>query len=254
MNFEELYKLLEHNYSKYNNLDFIDSDPIQIPHRFVKKEDIEISAFLVSTIAWGRRDLIVRSGKRMMQLLDNSPYDFVMNATGKEIENLQNFVHRTFNGLDFIQFVLNLRNIYTYHKGLETVFNNGFRKHSNIKDSLIYFRKFFFEHNTYPHSLKHLSDVSKKASAKRLNLFLMWMVRKDDVGVHFGLWRKISKSELMLPLDLHTASMGRNLGLLQRKQNDWLAVEQITENLRKFDPIDPTKYDFALFGMDLEKN
>jgi uncharacterized protein (TIGR02757 family) len=177
-----------------------------------------------------------------------------MNATGKEIENLQNFVHRTFNGLDFIQFILNLRNIYTYHKGLETVFNNGFRKHSNIKDSLIYFRKIFFEHNTYPHSLKHLSDVSKKASAKRLNLFLMWMVRKDDVGVHFGLWRKISKSELMLPLDLHTASMGRNLGLLQRKQNDWLAVEQITENLRKFDPIDPTKYDFALFGMDLEKN
>lgn len=253
MNIEGLKNILEFNYIKYNTLDFIETDPIQIPHNFSKKEDIEISAFLVSTIAWGKRELIIRSGYKMIELLDNSPYEFIINCTQKDLQKIQKFVHRTFNNDDFIDFIKALKKIYIEKGGLEKIFIEGFKTDNSVKSSLIHFRNVFTQYLEKKHSFKHISDVAKKSTGKRLNLFLMWMVRKDNVGVHFGLWKKIPMSALMLPLDIHTKQMAQHLGLLTRKQTDWLAVEEITNNLRKFDPFDPVKYDFALFGMDLER-
>lgn len=249
--FNELKQILEYNYHIYNTLDFIETDPIQIPHSYIKKEDIEISAFLASTIAWGRRDLIIRSAKRMMQLMDNAPFEFVINATKNELKRLETFVHRTFNSIDFIFFIEALQNIYLNHGGLQSVFYDGYKLNHSIDDAMIHFRNIFFEIKFPERTQKHIADVNKKAAAKRLNLFLMWLVRHDNIGVHFGLWKNISPADLLLPLDLHTANMSRYLGLLERKQNDWLAVEEVTSNLRKFDPNDPTKYDFAIFGLDL---
>jgi uncharacterized protein (TIGR02757 family) len=249
--YDELKELLEKNYHKYNKLSFIDEDPIQIPHKFEKKEDIEIAAFLTSTIAWGRRDLIIRSANKMMQLLDNAPYDFVMNATKNDLEACKFFVHRTFNGDDFVFFLKSLRNIYTNYSGLENVFVEAYKKNKSVWEAIAHFREIFFEIDYPLHTQKHIANVQKKSAAKRINMFLMWLVRRDTVGVHFGLWKNISMSDLFLPLDVHTANMSRALGLLKRKQNDKKAVEEVTANLRLFDSRDPVKYDFAIFGLDL---
>ena len=249
--FNELKQILEENYQKYNTLSFIETDPIGIPHRFQKTENIEISAFLTSIIAWGRRDMIIKNANRMMNLLDNKPYDFVINATENDLEMCKKFVHRTFNGEDFVFFLKSLRNIYINHGGLHQVFSEGYRTNKSIRQSISYFRKIFFEIESLQRTQKHIANVDKNSAAKRINMFLMWLVRRDNVGVHFGLWKDIDTADLFLPLDVHTANMSRALGLLSRKQNDWKAVEEITGNLRKFDSKDPVKYDFAIFGLDL---
>ena len=241
-----LKEFLDEKYNQYNTPAFIETDPIQIPHLFTVKEDIEIAAFLSATIAWGNRKMIIRNAKRMMELLDNSPYDFIANANINEIESLDNFVHRTFNIVDFQFFIKSLRNIYKNHGGLENVFSNSF---TDIKNSIANLRKVFFEIPYPERTGRHVSNVEKNSAAKRLNMFLMWMVRKDSSGVHFGLWDKIKPADLFLPLDIHTGNVGRKLGLLKRKQNDWKAVAEITDQLRKFDKNDPVKYDFALFGL-----
>lgn len=250
-NFEELYQLLEEKAKKYNQPEFIESDPIQIPRQFSKKENIEIAAFLAATIAWGQRSVIIKNAAKLMQLMDHDPYMFLMNTDEKDWGYFLDFKHRTFNGIDTIFFLKSIKNIYLNHSGLEQVFTDGFKIEDRIFSALKYFREVFFETDHPFRTEKHLSNVAKNSSAKRLNMFLRWMVRQDNAGVDFGLWKNIPSSALMLPLDVHTGNIGRQLGLLKRKQNDWKAVQEITDQLCKFDPVDPVKYDFALFGMGI---
>lgn len=247
MNFEELKEYLNFKADQYNNPNFIESDPIQIPHRFSLKEDIEISGFLVSTIAWGNRKMIINSATKMMDVMGNSPYDFVMNATNNQIEDIEKVVHRTFNTDDFKFFVRSLKNIFTNHNGLENVFcqNNELVLQHRISN----FKKVFFEIDHLSRTTKHISDPQKGSSSKRINMFLRWMVRNDNKGVDFGLWKSISPSELSCPLDVHSGNVARALGILNRKQNDAKALQELDEALRKFDSNDPVKYDFALFGL-----
>lgn len=246
-NLNEIKILLDNACNHYNHPDFIENDPIQIPHRFSRKEDIEIAGFLSASIAWGQRKTIIRNGWRLMERMDFAPFDFIMEED--DFTPFLDFVHRTFNGQDCIFSLRSLKNIYQNHGGLEQVFTEGFQQDNTIFSALKHFRKVFLEVEHEERTRKHLSDVSKNSSAKRLNMFLRWMVRNDDKGVDFGLWKNIPMSSLMLPLDVHTGNVGRNLGLLIRRQNDWKAVEEITEILRTFDADDPIKYDFALFGL-----
>jgi len=247
MNDFDLYSFLEEHYARYCTPVFIDTDPVQIPHSFTRKEDIEISGFMAATIAWGQRKAIVTNAKRLMNIMDNAPCDFVMNAADNELKRLYSFVHRTFQPVDCLFFISSLRHIYKDCGGLQTVFAEGYRTTESIFGALAYFRRIFMETPHLQRSAKHISDVERGASAKRLNMFLRWMVRRND-GIDFGLWNDIPVSALMLPLDVHSGNTGRQLGLLTRKANDWKAVEEITANLRKFDTEDPVKYDFALFG------
>ena len=242
--------LLDEKYFQFNNSAFIQTDPISIPHQFSKKEDIEIAAFLVATIAWGQRISIINNGNKLMALMNNEPYDFILNFSKKDVLRFENFVHRTFNNVDCIFFLNSLKNIYKNHGGLENAFSNAFsKKEENVKNAVVNFRNLFLETNHLPRSEKHISNPDSKSSAKRLCMFLRWMVRKDKLGVDFGLWKSISTAQLCLPLDVHTGNVSRKLGLLQRTQNDWQAVEQITNMLKTFDSKDPIKYDFSLFGL-----
>ena len=245
----DMKSFLDARVQKYNTVEFIHSDPVQISHRFSRKEDIEIAAFLTATISWGQRKSIINNANRLMRLMDNSPYDFLMEADEADWKTVSGFVHRTFNGNDCLFFLESLRNIYRHHHGLEAVFTNGYNNRKNIQSALQHFREVFL---STPHEVrvrKHVSDVSANSSAKRLNMFLRWMVRNDNNEVDFGLWKNIPASALMLPLDVHTGNVARGLGLLTRKQNDWKAVEEITAALRVFDAHDPIKYDYALFGI-----
>jgi len=246
-----LKEFLDEKYDLYNRPGFIESDPIQIPHSFSRKQDIEIAGFLAATIAWGQRKSIISNALKLMGLMGNSPYDFVMDADDHQLERLRHFVHRTFQGVDCQFFIRSLRHIYKDCGGLEKVFTSAYSSGNNIEASLVGFRKVFFEIDCLPRTFKHVSDVSKGASAKRLNMYLRWMIRNDNRGVDFGLWRSIPSSALYLPLDLHTGNVARKLGLLTRKQNDWQAVGEVTAALREFDRNDPVKYDFALFGLGI---
>ncbi len=250
--FAELKDFLEQKYAQYNTPEFIANDPIQIPHQFTEKKDIEIAGFLAATIAWGNRKMIIRNANRIMEIMQHQPYKFLAEVDDQEIDQITNFVHRTFNLEDLKFFLKSLKNIYLNHGGLEQVFCRGFKTTDSVKGAIAYMRRVFLSLPHSPHVEKHISCVTKGSAAKRINMFLMWMVRNDHHGVHFGIWDCIPTSALMIPLDVHTGNSARALGLLQRKQNDWKAVEELTENLKKFDPNDPVKYDFALFGLDLE--
>ena len=247
MNQSELKDFLDEKVELYNRPDFIESDPIQIPHRFSTKEDIEIAGFLSATIAWGNRKMIINNASKMMDLMGNSPYDFVMSHSTEQLERFDNFVHRTFNATDFKTFMNGLKHIYTNYNGLEALFttveNNSIQK--NISD----FKKVFFEIEHEQRTQKHISDPLNNSAAKRINMFLRWMVRKDTTGVDFGIWKQVSPAYLSCPLDVHSGNVARKLGLLTRKQNDAKAVFELDTNLRILDPNDPTKYDFALFGL-----
>ncbi len=248
MNLTELKEFLDEKVELFNQPAFIETDPIQIPRKFTQKEDIEISGFLTATIAWGNRTSIIKNAERLNSLMGNQPHDFILNASKSEIQQLETFVHRTFNGTDCIYFINSLKNIYQNYSGLESVFEKGFRDDNTVKSALENLFKVFFE-LPGERTRKHISNVQKGSSGKRLNMFLRWMVRDNKSGVDFGIWKGIPASELMLPLDVHTGNVGRKLGLLHRKSNDWKAVAEITNTLRKFDPTDPIKYDFALFGL-----
>lgn len=247
MNFEELKDYLDFKADQYNNPNFIESDPIQIPHRYKVKEDIEISGFLAATIAWGNRKMIINSATKMMDAMGNNPYDFVMNATNNQIDSIDNIVHRTFNSEDFRYFIKSLRNIYQNHGGLENVFaaNNSI----NLQNRISAFKQIFFEIDHPLRTTKHISDPLKGSSSKRINMFLRWVSRNDKKGVDFGIWKSVSPSELSCPLDVHSGNVARTLGILNRKQNDQKALQELDEALRKFDSKDPVKYDFALFGL-----
>lgn len=248
MNYIELKDFLDSKVAEYNNPKFIEADPIQVPHSFKKKEDIEISGFLTASISWGNRKSIINNALRMVSLLDNTPHDFIMNHQEQDLEKLLPFVHRTFNGADFIQFVKSLQHIYLNHGGLEQVFVNHAEKNS-LQKSIHKFKQTFFEIEHLPRTQKHISDPNKGSAAKRINMFLRWMVRDDQAGVDFGIWKSLKPSQLSCPLDVHSGNVARSLGLLRRKQNDAKALLELDNSLRSFDSSDPVKYDFALFGL-----
>ena len=264
MNKKELKSFLDEKVLQYNTLDFIETDPVQIPHLFSLKEDIEIAGFLSATIAWGNRKMIVKNSHKMMDLMGNSPYDFVISHTEEDLERLESFVHRTFNGQDFASFIKGLRHIYKSHGGLEAAFSkniNGNGKDNgndndnsngntiSLQNNIHEFKKIFFE---IPHQIrtqKHISDPMNGSAAKRINMYLRWMCRQDNKGVDLGIWKSISPSLLSCPLDVHSGNVARKLGLLNRKQNDGKALAELDFKLRELDPNDPVKYDFALFGL-----
>lgn len=254
----ELKEFLDESYFKYNNRSFIENDPVGIPHLFTKKEDIEIAGFLAATIAWGNRKSIITNANKLVAWMDHAPHDFIMSHSKKDLKPFESFVHRTFNGKDTLFFIQSLRNIYENHGGLEAAFSNNQnttdeKEALDLKHHIVNFRKLFLETKHLQRSEKHISNPAQKSSAKRLCMYLRWMVRKDKQGVDFGIWKSIKASELCLPLDVHTGNVSRALGLLQRTQNDWQAVEEITNVLRSMDHKDPVKYDFALFMLGVDK-
>jgi uncharacterized protein (TIGR02757 family) len=253
MDLIELKSFLDEKVDKYNRPEFIKNDPISIPHLFTRKEDIEIAGFLAATIAWGRRDLIIKSAKMLMTLMEHEPYEFLMHASKTDWSRFQTFYYRTFTSIDCLYFINALKEIYTRYEGLEHVFVTGY-KEGNIKSALVYFRNVFLSFDSPQRTHKHVANIVKGASAKRLNMYLRWMVRKDNRGVDFGIWNSISASDLLLPLDVHTGNISRQLGLLKRKQNDIKAVNEIMDILTVLDPIDPVKYDFALFGLGVNES
>lgn len=248
---EEIRNFLDEKVESFNRVNFIETDPIQIPKQFTQKEDIEIAGFLAASIAWGQRPTIIRNARKLIRLMENQPYRFLTHTNENDWNEFDSFTHRTFNGTDCRYFLKALQNIYLNHGGLETVFNEGYRKDHRIESAIIHFRKVFFQLKHEARTEKHVADVQKGSSAKRINMFLRWMVRADQSGVDFGLWKNIPASALMLPLDVHTGNVARKLGLLTRTQNDWKAVAEITSVLSEFDPNDPVKYDFALFGLGI---
>lgn len=245
----DLKDFLDAKVLQYNTVDFIEPDPISVPHRYSLKEDIEIASFLASSIAWGNRKMITKNGHRMMDLLGNSPYDFVMSHQEHQLEKLETFVHRTFNGEDFKFFIKALKHIYTNHGGLESIFIK-YQSENSLQPAIHHLNKIFFEIEHPRRTRKHVADPMKGSVAKRINMNLRWLCRKDNKGVDFGIW-DISPAKLSCPLDIHSGNVARKLGLLNRKNNDVKALEELDKSLRKLDPNDPVKYDFALFGLGI---
>lgn len=233
----------------YNNPSFIYSDPVSIPHRFTRKEDIEISAFLTAILSWGRREQIIKNASELINLMGNSPYRFICRSGKSELEKLEPFYYRTFNGDDLLFLIYAIREVYTNKGGLENIANNSFDQSGSIKTVIMSIRNALLQTPHLKRSEKHLANPDSGSAAKRINMFLRWMIRQDNQGVDFGIWKSIPQSKLMCPLDVHSGNAARKLGILVRKQNDWKAVEELTDNLKIFDDKDPVKYDFALFGV-----
>ncbi|MGE0077493.1 MAG: TIGR02757 family protein [Bacteroidales bacterium] len=253
LTFNELRDFLEEKVIQYNTPNFIEQDPIQIPHMYSEKEDIEISGFFAATISWGNRTSIIKNAKRMMELMGNSPYEFVLNHRDEQLNKINGFVHRTFNSTDFLFFIKALKHIYQEKNGLEGVINES-KTEESLQPAIHQLKKEFF---TIPHPIrteKHISDPIKGSAAKKINMYLRWMVRKDNSGVDFGIWKNISPSILSCPLDVHSANVARKLGLIERKQNDAKTVFELDSTLRQMDCNDPVKYDFALFGLGVYEN
>ncbi len=248
---DNLKELLDHKFLEYNTPGFIADDPVSIPHRFFLKQDIEISGFLSATIAWGNRKSIVSNANRLVQLTGNSPYNFLLTAKPQDFKPFIQFVHRTFNGDDCLFFLSSLQNIYRTYGSLEPLFIT--MNQHGAEHAIGRFRTIFLSTDHLKRSEKHLANPEAGSAAKRINLFLRWMVRKDNRGVDFGHWKSIDPKMLICPLDIHSGRVARYLGLLKRSQNDWKAAVELTEALRRFDPADPVKYDFALFGMGINQ-
>lgn len=245
----ELKEFLDDKVNEFNTVNFIEPDPISVPHRYSIKEDIEIASFLASSIAWGNRKMITKNGHRMMDLLGDSPYDFVMSHHENQLELLDNFVHRTFNGEDFKYFIKALKHVYSIHGGLESIFTK-YQTENSLQPAIHELNRIFFEIEHPQRTRKHVADPMKGSVAKRINMNLRWLCRKDNKGVDFGIW-DISPAKLSCPLDIHSGNVARKLGLLNRKNNDVKALEELDSCLRQLDPIDPVKYDFALFGLGI---
>ena len=253
MDGKELKEFLDFKVDQYNTPGFIENDPISVPHRYAMKEDIEIAGLLVSVISWGNRKAIVKSGHRMMDLLGSSPYDFVMNHKHSDLKKLGGFVHRTFNGKDYIHFIKSLKNIFNTEGGIEQIFSNH-ATNDSMQPAIHQFKKIFYgTHDPY-RTTKHIPDPLKGSSAKRMNMYLRWMVRRDKKGVDFGIWKSVAQHILSCPLDIHSGNVARKLGLLNRLQNDSKALNILDQNLRLLDKNDPVKYDFALFGLGIFEN
>lgn len=247
----KIIALLDEKVQLYNNISFIATDPVCMPHRFSKKQDIEIAAFFAAIFAWGNRTTIINKTTELMQLMNNAPYDFVLHAGAKELNRLEGFKHRTFNTTDLLYCMEFFQMHYTQNDSLETAFSQWMQKDdADVENALAGFHHYFFSLPHIPErTRKHIATPEKNSSCKRLNMFLRWMVRNDKKGVDFGIWKKIKPAQLICPLDVHVARVARNIGLLQRTQNDWQAAKDLTANLRTLDANDPVKYDFALFGL-----
>ena len=253
---KKLQDFLNKKVDEYNQPFFILPDPICIPHLFTKKQDIEIAGFFAAIFAWGNRTTIINKSKELMQLMDNTPHEFCLHHTTADLNRLLNFKHRTFNPTDLLYFIDFFQHHYCKNESLESAFTNGMKKNdSSIENGLNGFYNYFFSLENVPkRTLKHIASPAKKASCKRLNMYLRWMVRNDNKGVDFGIWKAISPSQLVIPLDLHVARVARHFGLLNRKPTDWLAAVELTEAMKTLDKKDPAKYDFALFALGvLEK-
>ena len=248
LNATELKSFLDEKVQQYNTLAFINDDPIAIPHSFSKKEDIEIAAFFAATIAWGNRKSIMTNARSLMKRMDNAPHDFILNHTKDDLGVFDGFVHRTFQREDVAFFVTRLQQLYKEYDGLEVLFTPK-AEAVNMHAVLANFHKLFFAVPHLKRTTKHVANPAKKSAAKRLHMFLRWMVRSDAAGVDLGIWKNIPTRVLSCPLDVHSGNVARSLGLLQRKQNDLVAVMELDNSLRQMDPNDPVKYDYALFGL-----
>lgn len=251
----DLKDFLDTKVEQYNQLGFIELDPICIPHRFTKKEDIEITAFFAATLAWGQRKTIINKCLELFDMMDNAPHDFMMQHQESDLKPFLNFKHRTFNDIDTLYFIEFFSWFYRNHQSLEEAFIIGYDEGKDIMATLLSnFHDFFFQLADAPsRTRKHVATPKRKAACKRINMFLRWMVRKDDKGVDFGIWHTIKPYQLICPCDLHVDRVGRKLGLITRKQTDWLTATELTAELRTFDADDPVKYDFALFGLGIEE-
>ena len=253
---KKLQDFLNKKVDEYNQPFFITPDPICIPHLFTKKQDIEIAGFFAAIFAWGNRTTIINKSKELMQLMNNAPYEFCLHHSTADLNRLLNFKHRTFNPTDLLYFIDFFQHHYSKNESLETAFTQTLKTgDANIENGLNGFYNYFFSLENVPkRTLKHIASPAKKASCKRLNMYLRWMVRNDNKGVDFGIWKAISPSQLIIPLDLHVARVARHFGLLNRKPTDWLAAVELTEAMKTLDKKDPSKYDFALFALGvLEK-
>lgn len=253
LNLTELKEFLDQKTDQFNQPGFITNDPVSIPHQYSKKQDIEIAGLFAAVLAWGQRVTIIRKCKELMEYMDNDPHQFILNHRKKDLNVFKDFKHRTFNGVDAVYFIESLKSIYSNHISLEEAFivpNQAL----NIEQGLINFHKLFFSLEDHPHrTKKHLATPERKSTCKRLVMYLRWMVRTDNKGVDFGIWKKISPSKLICPCDLHVDRVARKLKLIKRKQTDWQTALELTNNLKKLDPFDPVKYDFALFGLGIEE-
>lgn len=251
----DIKDLLDYKYFHFNNLGFIEKDPISIPQQYTSKTDIEISGFLTATLAWGQRPVILNKANQLLELMDYSPTEFIRGFNNNDLKRFRNFKHRTFNEVDCITFLQALQDLFLEFECLEDAFCGKYiNPNLDLNVLISRFRTRFFHIEHQMRTKKHLSDPLSGSAAKRINMFLRWMVRKDPYGVDFGIWNKIKMSQLMLPLDVHSGRVARALGLLKRKQDDWTSVEEVTRELRMFDRNDPVKYDFALFGMGTEND
>ncbi len=250
-----IFELLETKYLQFNHTDFIEDDPVCIPHGFSRKQDIEISGLFAAVFAWGQRKTIINKTRELLNLMDNSPYDFVMHHSDKDLRALETFRHRTFNATDALYFIAFLRHHYENHTSLESAFSQfQGRGDVNVKNAISGFYRYFFSLEDHPdRTRKHISTPDKNSACKRINMYLRWMVRNDTAGVDFGLWHELSPSQLICPCDVHVERVARQLNLINRKQVDWLMAEELTSNLALMDKNDPVKYDFALFGLGIEK-
>lgn len=282
MEFSDLKSFLDHKVNQYNNPSFIANDPICIPHQYTLKQDIEISAFFAAVLAWGQRKTIINKCNELFLRMDNQPYDFMLNHGDEDLKRLLGFKHRTFNDTDLLYFVSFFKHHYSVSNSLETAFlpQQSFNpdylppaasssldlaspacmlgdlkiENFTAEKALNHFRRYFFSLPDFPQrSIKHISSPLQKSTCKRLNMFLRWMVRKDRCGVDFGIWSAVPTSELICPCDVHVDRVARKLGLIKRKQTDWLTAVELTNELKKFDAHDPVKYDFALFGLGIEE-
>lgn len=251
INRDKLKAFLDAKADQYNTLDFITLDPISIPHRFSKKQDIEIAGFLAATLAWGQRVTIINKCKELLQLMDGSPHDFLLHHTLSDLKAFEHFKHRTFNSTDTLYFIESLSTYYKTYHSLENAFVVP-ANDTTIEAGLINFHKIFFSLPDSPsRTRKHVSTPTRKSACKRLSMFLRWMVRQDDKGVDFGIWKRILPSQLICPCDVHVERVARKLNLISRKGMNWQTALELTSNLRKLDPVDPVKYDFALFGLGI---
>jgi uncharacterized protein (TIGR02757 family) len=251
----DLKDFLDQKVLHYNQPDFIELDPISIPHRFSTKQDIEIAGFFAAILAWGQRKTIINKCLQLFEMMDNSPYQFVLHHSESDLKPFLNFKHRTFNDLDTLYFIQFFSSFYKNHESLESAFIIGYQDDVDIMPYLLKnFHSYFFQDPFAPQrTKKHIATPDRNSACKRINMFLRWMVRKDDKGVDFGLWQTIKPYQLICPCDLHVDRVARKLGLITRKQTDWLTAMELTQRLREFDPSDPVKYDFALFGLGVEE-
>jgi len=250
----DLKLFLDKKVAYYNQPLFIGADPISIPHLFTKKQDIEIAGFFAAIFAWGNRTTIISKSKELLQLMNNQPYEFVLHHSANDLKNLAHFKHRTFNTTDLLYFIYFLKAHYQQHLSLETAFFPQPAATAVIEDALNYFYGLFFSLDSAPdRTKKHVAAPFKGSTCKRLNMFLRWMVRSDNKGVDFGLWKTATTADLICPVDVHVGRVARRLNLIKRVQTDWLTAVELTENLKQFDALDPVKYDFALFSLGVDE-